>query len=246
MRTWVRILIYGAALCLLLSVGGALSHRFGLIGFQIASLLVLVAFGISVLISFSSVATIFISIVRKQPYGIYTMFVAFLICFVIAGYGAVLFNDASTHPPIHNVTTNIEDPPMFSDSVLGRRGLSSNPVEPDKFTVEMHRDSLADLKSLVVNTNQSLAYAAALELVEDRGWQIVNQVPEDGVIEATDTTFWFGFKDDIAIRIRSDDANGNSIIDVHSVSRMGGSDLGLNSERIRDLLDDLSEKLPSA
>ena len=54
---------------------------------------------------------------------------------------------------------------------------------------------------------------------------------------ATDTTFWFGFKDDVAIRIRAD-ANGGSLVDVRSVSRVGGSDLGANAARIERFSSD--------
>ena len=55
------------------------------------------------------------------------------------------------------------------------------------------------------------------------------------MIEATDTTFWFGFKDDVAIRVRPDD--GGSVIDVRSVSRVGRSDLGTNARRILQFLE---------
>jgi uncharacterized protein (DUF1499 family) len=54
------------------------------------------------------------------------------------------------------------------------------------------------------------------------------------MIEATATTFWFGFKDDVVLRIRPT-ANG-SIVDVRSVSRVGQSDLGANAKRIRAIL----------
>jgi uncharacterized protein (DUF1499 family) len=47
----------------------------------------------------------------------------------------------------------------------------------------------------------------------------------------TDTTFWFGFKDDVVIRIRGD--AGSSELDIRSKSRVGRSDVGANAERIR-------------
>ena len=63
------------------------------------------------------------------------------------------------------------------------------------------------------------------------GWQIVREDPSAGRIEAVATTFWFGFKDDVLIRVSAD--AGGSRIDVRSKSRVGKGDLGTNAQRIR-------------
>jgi uncharacterized protein (DUF1499 family) len=73
------------------------------------------------------------------------------------------------------------------------------------------------------------------------GWTIVDANAQDGRIEATDTTRWFRFKDDIVIRVTlahdgSSAATPTSVIDVRSVSRVGKSDLGTNARRIRNYL----------
>jgi uncharacterized protein (DUF1499 family) len=70
----------------------------------------------------------------------------------------------------------------------------------------------------------------ALKAVNELGWEIASQDPQKGLIEATDTTFWFGFKDDVVIRIKPQD-NG-SRVDIRSVSRVGRSDVGTNAARI--------------
>jgi uncharacterized protein (DUF1499 family) len=57
-------------------------------------------------------------------------------------------------------------------------------------------------------------------------------------VEATDTTFWFGFKDDVVVRVRPE--GEGSRIDVRSMSRVGVSDLGANAERVRKFLAKLS------
>lgn len=82
------------------------------------------------------------------------------------------------------------------------------------------------------------AFDAVLALVEDRGWEIVTADATAGRIEATETSFWFGFKDDVMIRILPEEGGG-SRIDVRSVSRVGLSDLGANAKRVRNLLDDI-------
>ena len=67
--------------------------------------------------------------------------------------------------------------------------------------------------------------------METLGWDLVAAVPDEGRIEATDTTFWFRFKDDVVIRIRP--AAAGSILDARSLSRVGGGDAGTNARRLR-------------
>ena len=70
------------------------------------------------------------------------------------------------------------------------------------------------------------------------GWEIVESDPERGRIEATDTTPWFGFQDDIVVRVRPEGVG--SRVDVRSVSRVGRSDGGTNARRIEDYLEKLT------
>jgi uncharacterized protein (DUF1499 family) len=72
------------------------------------------------------------------------------------------------------------------------------------------------------------------------GWEIVAADSASGRIEATDQTFWFGFKDDVVVRVRG--VAGGSWVDVRSVSRVGGSDVGTNARRIRRYLERLREQ----
>jgi uncharacterized protein (DUF1499 family) len=71
-------------------------------------------------------------------------------------------------------------------------------------------------------------------------WKIVDENREEGRIEATATTRWFGFKDDVVIRIAPSDGNG-SRVDIRSVSRVGLSDVGTNARRIRTFLKKFAE-----
>ena len=76
------------------------------------------------------------------------------------------------------------------------------------------------------------------------GWDIVAVAPQDLRIEATDTTLLFGFKDDVVVRIRPQD--GGSRVDVRSVSRVGGSDVGTNARRVREYLGKVKEGMPGS
>jgi uncharacterized protein (DUF1499 family) len=83
----------------------------------------------------------------------------------------------------------------------------------------------------VLPTTSAVAFDRALAAARDLGWEIVAAVPDQGRIEATDTSFWYGFKDDVVIRVAG--AERESRIDIRSKSRIGKSDLGKNAERIR-------------
>lgn len=243
MRIWIRILFGGALACLALTIGGASLFKFGIASFGISSTLVLIGFGLSVIFAVLTIGTLFVSVLRKQPFGLFTMFVAFVVCFCLAGYAAILYNKASTNPVIYNVSTDLVDPPKFSQAILDRRGESSNPVELDDRQKELHGGAYDDVQSLVLNSSKDSAYATALALVRERGWEIVTQDDQEGTIEAIATTFWFGYKDDVVIRVRSNVEEDSATVDLHSVSRIGQTDLGKNAERIREFLDDLAEKI---
>lgn len=94
------------------------------------------------------------------------------------------------------------------------------------------------LDSYITQAPSEAAFEAILTLVRERGWVIVTSEEVAGRIEATETSFWFDFKDDVMIRIQPTE-EGGSRIDVRSTSRVGLSDLGANAKRVRNLLDDI-------
>ena len=109
----------------------------------------------------------------------------------------------------------------------------------------MQQTAYPDIAPAVLPLKPDKAFDQALEAAREMGWTIVDASVQDGRIEATDTTRWFRFKDDIVIRIRPAlDGSGTalqaSVIDVRSVSRVGKSDLGTNARRIRNYLEALT------
>jgi len=94
------------------------------------------------------------------------------------------------------------------------------------------------LEPLLIAAPRTQVFEAASRIAEQRGWDIVTRDADAGVLEATHTSGWWGFKDDVAIRIR--EAEGNTTrIDMRSVSRVGRSDLGANARRISAFLYEL-------
>lgn len=134
-------------------------------------------------------------------------------------------------PRIHDISTDITNPPTFV-AVLPLRTDAPNPAGyggPE--IAALQRKGYPDIKTVVLELPLAGAYEAALSAASAMGWQIVAAVPAEGRIEATDTTFWFGFKDDIVIRVAP--AGNRSLVDIRSVSRVGVSDVGTNARRIR-------------
>lgn len=135
-------------------------------------------------------------------------------------------------PAIHDITTDTENPPVFV-SVLDLRKGAPNSAEyggPD--IAAKQRAAYPDIRTIEVGIPPAKAYEKALEVARRMGWQIVDGNPSEGRIEATATTRWFGFKDDVVIRI-APTPSGGSRLDIRSVSRVGISDVGANACRIR-------------
>ncbi len=149
-----------------------------------------------------------------------------------------LANTGRSVPPIHDISTDTENPPEFV-AVLPLRANAPNPPEYAAEFTAQQKAAYPDLKPLEVDMARDAAFTAALDAVKAQGWEIVNSDKAAGLIEATETTTWFGFKDDIVVRVETL-GEGRSVIDVRSKSRMGMSDLGANAARIRKLLADIA------
>jgi len=134
-------------------------------------------------------------------------------------------------PPIHDITTDVTDPPRFSDVVVTARGDSANPLETDSEVIQQQLEAYPDLQTLVSERSLRDAFERSEAIARDLGWDILNSDLNAGRIEAVDTTPIMGFKDDVVIRVSSN-ADG-TLVDLRSVSRVGVSDLGANAERIR-------------
>ena len=94
-----------------------------------------------------------------------------------------------------------------------------------------------DIKPLIFRDPKEEIFKRALAAARAMGWHVVSSKPTEGRIEAYDTTFWYGFIDDIVIRITSN--NGMTRLDIRSKSRVGVGDIGANARRIRTFFEKL-------
>ncbi len=172
--------------------------------------------------------------------------VAFLIA---AAFGAYLLNHiaaARSVPAIHDATTDLADLPQFETLKVRADNLENVPddgrpalaaLDPESRWKALHREAYGDLTGLRLPRGVPETTRRAEALVRERGWQVARVDRQAGIVEATATTFFFRFKDDVAVRVRPDpDRPGGSIVDMRSISRVGGSDIGVNAARIRAFL----------
>ena len=138
-------------------------------------------------------------------------------------------------PPIHDITTDTDNPPVFVAVVPLRKSEGVNPVAYDGANIaEQQRRAYPDVQPLTVALAPDVAFGRALDTAQQMGWTIVASDRAAGRIEASQQSRWFGFTDDIVIRIAP--INSGSRIDLRSSSRYGRSDFGVNAARIRAYL----------
>jgi uncharacterized protein (DUF1499 family) len=115
------------------------------------------------------------------------------------------------------------------------RGEAANPVDIKPDVIETQQQAYPDIGTILSDLPPGEAFERAMAVAESMGWEIYNSDPANGRIEASVTSFWFGFVDDVVIRVRMYD--GGSEVDLRSVSRVGRSDLGANAARIREFTE---------
>ncbi len=178
---------------------------------------------------------------RRRGLGITA--IAFVCGIVTFAMPASMREAARRVPPINDISTDLQDPPVFVRIAELRTAAGVRvPVKYGGETIaRQQRRAYPDIGPVIVDMELRPAFDAALALTVEHSWDIVASAPGSGRIEATATTGWFGFRDDVVLRIAR--ADGRTRIDMRSTSRVGRSDLGTNAKRIRNFLARLSERL---
>lgn len=150
-------------------------------------------------------------------------------------YTQVIF-PAGEAPPLHDISTNLEDPPQFRALELREDNLIPfNNIEEWRAA---HREGYPDIDPVLINKSPTDVLADARTLAEQRGWDIVSADPQAGRMEATAYAGYIRFMDDVVVEV-TPVADGSTRVDMRSVSRVGVSDLGYNAARIEGFLADL-------
>jgi uncharacterized protein (DUF1499 family) len=148
-----------------------------------------------------------------------------------------------TVPPIHDITTDPGNPPAFAAVVATRAADGGNPVAYEGSKIaEQQGQAYPDIAPLTLALTPDAAFNRALDVAKRMGWTMVAADPAAGRIEASDRSRWFGFTDDIVVRVTA--SGSGSRIDVRSSSRLGRSDFGVNAARVRAYLAELRQTAP--
>lgn len=204
-----------------------------IVGLLVGALLGLLAVVISIVGMFTS---------RKAAYsGQSLAWVGRILGLLAASPVLITLFTAADVPPIHDISTDLENPPVFK-AIQNVRTAEHNPLDrknPPNLKA-MQQKAYPDLKSMLINKPVNQVFDQAEALVRASGWQLVVASKAEGRIEATAMTPIMQFKDDVVIRIREQGAG--TIVDMRSVSRVGTSDLGANAARVKAFLTELQGK----
>ena len=234
-RLVLLVAVIAALLLLIAGPGTRLELWHFRTGFELMRWAVYLGVGASVL------ALLFLLIPKTRRGNGLALSLALLIALGTLAMPLTMYQRAQSVPRIHDITTDTVNPPEFV-AVAPLRADAPNPVEyQGEEIARQQREAYPDIVSFETDAHNAIVFDHALALVEQFGWELVAADADTGRIEATDTTFWFGFKDDVVIRIRSTDIG--SVVDVRSKSRVGLSDVGANAARIRRFLDALDERI---
>jgi uncharacterized protein (DUF1499 family) len=209
-------------------------HRF--LGIEIEPAFAIFRYGFYVAVA--GVALAVATIVPTRPGDRRRGFVAALLAIVVGVAAAYTplnwFLRAQQAPELNDITTDTNRPPPLVVTLQLRRGASNPATYPGANAAVLQRAAYPDITPVVLTDPPAEAFKKVDAAAMAMGWDVVARAPAEGRIEAVATSLWFGFRDDIVIRIQPDGAG--SRVDIRSKSRDGESDLGVNARRIREFI----------
>ena len=231
----VRWAAWGAVAGSVAVVAAPLGYRVGITPLGLAFLLL----AAGVLLIALSVGVLGARMVSRRGLPERTAVAALVAAVVVGALPVKTLISASGAPPIHDVTTDTENPPAFVAAVTlnapGRTDYEGPAL------AERQRAAYPDLRPAELPVEPADAFRRALALVRRMGWELLATDPDTFRIEATDRSFWFGFEDDVVVRITAAGEAG-SRVDVRSLSRVGVGDLGVNAARVRAFVAALTDE----
>lgn len=169
---------------------------------------------------------------RRGTGGVSTVLLGLILSLPVAGLGAAFEIAARTTPPINDISSDTEDPPVF--------WFTATPSDYPASNAEPQLAAYPDVRPLETPLSSDEAFAAALALVEGRGWEVLSADPTESQIEAIARSRLFGFEDEVVIRVTETDTGAR--IDMRSRSRLGQIDRGANARRIEAFLSALAKR----
>ena len=238
-RWWAQAILVGGVIAVVCLPLGALGAKFGLWAFTDGFMLLAAGAVLATLASFLGVIAYIVALRKQLLAERPTLLIGIFLGVVVLAILGTQYSAASSVPPIHNISTDTENPPQFDKIVAIRSAAQANPLAYDAAALAPQQTAAYPwVKPLTLMAPVDEVVDRAEAVMRDMGLEIVSSNKTTGLVEATATTFWFGFKDDVAVRVQPA-ADGGTQVDLRSVSRVGQSDLGANAARIGEILKGL-------
>jgi uncharacterized protein (DUF1499 family)/cbb3-type cytochrome oxidase subunit 3 len=225
-----------AVAALLLLAAGPLGWRAGWWSFRVAfGTLMPYAFFVGVAALAVSLLALLLALYRRQRRrGVAAAALGLVIGGIAAYFPWHVYQMRGVYAPMHDITTDAADPPSFAFAAAMREAEHGAGVAYPSTAAAMQAKYYGDIAPAMLNLTPARAFERALAAAKAKGWTIVGSDPQAGVIDAYDKSFWFGFADDVAIRVKP--AGEGSRVDIRSGSRQGRGDFGVNAARVRGFL----------
>ncbi|MFZ5783123.1 MAG: DUF1499 domain-containing protein [Pseudomonadota bacterium] len=230
--------VMACAAALIVAIAGPL-HRYAGLEIEPAFALFRYGFYVAVAAVALGLATILPTRPGDRRRGFVAAFLAVLVGAAAAYAPVTWFLRAQRSPELNDISTDISNPPPFVATLPLRRGASNAAAHPGAEAGALQRAAYSDIVPVTLPIPPAEAFKRADAVAAAMGWDVIARAPREGRLEAVATTAWFGFRDDIVVRIRADGTG--SRVDIRSKSRDGRSDLGVNARRIRAFIARLKE-----
>ena len=234
-KVWSKLVLIASIICVFCVVLAIFGVRLGAFNFRVASDMLESTFqaGVAVLL------VALIVFVGEAETRIKSGIAIVILLPILAGIGmhytpAPELDDQGQRPkPLNDISTDTQNPPTY-DALVALRPKNSNSLDYPDNAASLQAERFPVIKPIESRLSKEAAFEHALAIVNESGWELVSQNKEQGKIEAVASTLFFGFKDDIVIRIQ---AKGEmSVVDIRSHSRIGKGDKGKNAERVNGFI----------
>jgi uncharacterized protein (DUF1499 family) len=239
-RTITALALALAVVGLLVLASASVGYQLGWWGLGRAFAILRFSLYAAIAVAVLAVIAVVVSVASRHWTAVAGAALAILLAAGTAAVPLAMQRTAQSVPRIHDIATDSERPPEFVALRAERERSPNGAAYGGPEVAAEQRRGYPDIAPLLLRMPPDRAFGAVEATVRDLGWEIVAAVPAEGRLEATDTTKWFRFKDDVVVRVAP--APDGSRVDIRSVSRVGRSDLGANAQRIRAFLLALSAR----
>lgn len=212
---------------------GSLGCRFGLWGFTTGLAIVSSGIVLATIVLVLGIATLVFAYTRRRTADRMPALIGLAASVVVLALMAPQYMSLSL-PMTNDVATDRDDPPTF-EHLAANREPGANFLDYTEEEARVQAEGYPDLVGIRAAGDTDEHFEKSVAIARALGWDVVSEDADTGRVEAIATTFWFGFEDDLVIRVRRKD--DESVVDLRSASRVGLHDLGANAERVRAFVE---------